>query len=238
MKFPLLIVTLLIFFCSYGQEPAHSFELVFIDSTNSIITPKIWVKSKVIRYDELDGVTESEPYYLNADSLPDVHDGPVEFHDGVFSIYSILGGHYYDDEYTIKLLFNGEMMSINSIGFEGSGSNRDTIKFQSGNFVYLPEQFNWVKLGYKLHQELKYENTRLIELNPESKNEFCSFNCNTTVNSIDSVLTDVMIKSDLIFFDYLTVGNFPVGRVSADNNKISICYFSNDFIDLLKKHYD
>ncbi|MBL1181622.1 MAG: hypothetical protein HND27_11000 [Bacteroidetes bacterium] len=228
----LLYIVVSLFFCvsSFGQEPGHDIEFVFVDSTGTIITPDIWVKSKIINLNTMK-VDESELHYLKIDSIPIFQFGPIIYNKQTYTIFPITGGYWLDLEYNIELSFNNKVMNLNLIT-EG-GSLRDTIEFKDGNFVYLNKD---VSFGQKriLHT------SKLIDLEPKQLNNFCSLNCIENVTPLDSNTRSLILKSSKSSFPkFLIVNNIPLGVLiwNLDENKVSICYFSDEYIEILRQNY-
>jgi hypothetical protein len=232
----LLIIVICIFTIlnSFGQEPGHNIEFVFVDSTGAIITPAIWVKSKQINHHS-SSVIESEIYQLKIDSLnKDKYGnqyGTIRFNNYVYTIPPIAGGHWIDSEYDIKLSLNNQVMNMNFItsGF----SLIDTIVFKVGNFSYLHKD-----LCFGLMTGLK--KSKLIKLESKKSNTFCSLNCAGNIVDLDSNTRNLILKTSKSSFpEFFVVNNFPLGILiwNLDEDKVSICYFSDDYIELIKKNY-
>jgi len=229
-KILFILIGLVITLNSFGQEPSEQIKLVIIDSSGNIIAPDIWVRSKRIHQESL-SVMESKQEHLIIDSLPKFQNGAITFYNQSYTIYPIIGGHWLDSEYSIKLFFRDKVMNINLIT-DGS-SFSDTITFKEGDFVYLGNNIGSLEsLQRGIHVRHK-----LIEIASDKDHHFCSLNCGGIINMLDTALESILLKTNNYFPEFLIVNNLPVGVLIWNERHLYVCYFSDDYLKLLKNNY-
>lgn len=237
-----IVLSLIITFNSFGQEPSEQIKLIIIDSLGKVITPDIWIKSKSINQDNLK-VIESKEEHLIIDSIPKFQFGSIAFNGNSYTINSIIGGHWLDNEYNIKFSFDNKVMNINLI--TNGSSFSDTITFRKGNFVYLHHSLNYSNLhplSVAVSKECDFikhtkEKAKIIQLDSNNESDFCSLNCEGTIKELDSNLSTILLKNIKYFPEFLIINNLPVGVLIWNKERLQVCYFSDNFIEILKSNY-
>ena len=223
-----LILSITLVLNNLAQEPGHNIKFVFVDSTGKTISPNICVSSKQIDYNT-NKVIDSELYCLKTDSLMQIKNSILRYSDKVYMIPPIVGGYWLDREYSIKLTYNNQVMNINFItsGFSIS----DTIEFNNGNYNYLHK-------GLSFDQPIILNKSKLINL---TSNDFCSLNCSGEIINLDFVTKNLILKSSISSYpEFLVINNVPIGILiwNFDENKVSINYFSDSYIELLRNNFN
>ncbi|MDP2386683.1 MAG: hypothetical protein Q8M29_09955 [Bacteroidota bacterium] len=235
-----IIISFTLALNSFGQEPAEQIRLIIIDSLGKLITPDIWIKSKHINMNDVK-VIESKEEHLIIDSIPKFQFGSIVFNGSSYTIFPIIGGHWLDNEYNIKFSFENKVMNINLI--TNGSSFSDTITFRKGNFVYLHHSLNYsnshslIAAWPKDCDFIKHTKEKIIQLNSNSESDFCSLNCEGTIKELDSKLTTILLKNIKYFPEFLIINNLPLGVLIWNKERLQVCYFSDNFIEILRKNY-
>lgn len=229
MKKIFIVLTLIITISSFGQrEPYEEIKFIIVDSLGRVITPDIWVKSNVVNFDKLN-MFESEVKHLIIDSIPEYQFGDVRFDGSSYGIGSMDGGRFLDTEYNIKFSLDNQIMNINLI--TNGYSFSDTITFRKGNFVYLGDNIN-----SEWYYDDSKSQTKLIKIESKEEGKFCSLNCDGVINKLDPNLASILLRNDC--WSRILIVNFqPIGVLFWRNEHLYACYFSDDYIKILRNNY-
>lgn len=228
MKKIFIVLTLITTISSFGQQPNEEIKFIIVDSLGRVITPDIWIKSNVVNFDKLN-VFESEVKHLIVDSIPKHQFGVIRFDGSSYRIGSMIGGHWLDTEYNIKFFLDNQIMNINLI--TNGYSFSDTITFRKGNFVYLGDNIN-----SEWYYDDSKSQTKLIKIESKGDGKFCSLNCDRMINELDPNLASILLRNDC--WSRILIVNFqPIGVLAERDGHLYACYFSDDYIKILRNNY-
>jgi hypothetical protein len=117
-------------------------------------------------------------------------------------------------------------------------SIRDTIEFRNGDFVYLAKYFVKPEVIYLSNISIPHEeNAKLIESDQFKKDDFFALNSSSSIEELDSILARLILKNNNSYPDLFIVNDMPLGYLLWNKGKLYTCYFSDEFIEILKKYY-
>jgi hypothetical protein len=238
-KVSFIVLGLIDPFGAFGQEPSDQIKLVIIDSSGTIIKPNFRIKSKNILYAEL-CILESKEEQFVIDSLPKFQFDAIAIYNNQYTIYPILGGHSLDLEYNLELSYNNKVMRINI--FTGSGSFSDTIRFKAGSFVYVGNNISGIggfndRNNFGNTRLLHSRRKKLIEIVEPKESPFSALNLDGNINKLDAVLESKLMMTNNFYPCFFIVQNLPIGMLFLHEGHLYVCYFSDDYINILKDYY-
>ena len=220
------------FFCvqSYGQEPSHTIQLVFVDSLGNIITPNLEIRSKTIHLDSIK-VVETQWHTFNVDSASIYTFDRIRIFQKTYEIFPFIGNHWLDTEYDIKIMHEKNEMHLNllTLGF----TIKDTIVFRPGRYFLIRKDLLPEKM--QLLEPLQ-EKCVIVSADVSDTANLSSINEKFEISELDADFQQLLNMRPYIP-ETLKVNQIPVGIVINRDTNLYVCYFSKEFTYVLMKYY-